>query len=29
MKIKYTNPYIRHPETLERLRDYIERSKPV
>ena len=29
MKIKYTNPYIKHPETLERLRDYIERSKPV
>ena len=28
MRTNYTNPYIKHPQTLERLKTFIQNSKP-
>lgn len=28
MRCNYTNPYLKHPETLERLKTYMDESKP-
>jgi len=28
MRTKYTNPFLKHPETVDRLKSYMETSKP-
>lgn len=28
MRCNYTNPYLKHPETLDRLKTYMKNSKP-
>ena len=29
MKIRYTNPFVKHPETVKKLKDYMKKSQPI